>query len=79
MKLFVVITIATPFEDEYIGDILLITDDEERAKALAVDYNLGKDIEGINRTHLADNDGKAAYFERTLNQTITTDDNEKGE
>lgn len=80
MKLFVVATISSLFDDEdYFGDILLVTNDEEKAKTLTEDYNNGKDIPKLNREHLVANDGKAVYFERTLNQTIITDDYAEGE
>lgn len=77
-RVFVVATETTiasnnTFEDKkYFGDILLVTDDEAKAKIITERFNNNDEILGLNREKITD--GKAVYFERTLNETIKTED-----
>lgn len=69
-KVFVVITTSVFGDTEYFGDILLITRDKNQADNLVERFNAGKSIEGLDCESLAENDGKAVVFERTLGKVM---------
>jgi hypothetical protein len=69
-KVYVVSTVSTFGDDQYFGDILLITEDKAQADNLVERFNTGENIDEFDRDNLVENDGQAVVFERILGKAI---------
>lgn len=69
-KVYVVSTVSTFGDNQYFGDILLITEDKAQADDLVKRFNTGESVDEFDRDNLVDNDGQAVVFERNLGETI---------